>query len=59
MHSRNEIVPVLVLLQATKSHFRAWDVFLGVLKVFKLVETKPSAISFKRVLIVPGCLLPK
>ena len=32
----DQIVPILALLQSTKGHFRAWDVLLGVLEVFKL-----------------------
>lgn len=40
---RDEIVPILVFLQAAKSHFRAGDVFLGVFKVLKLLKVKPLA----------------
>jgi hypothetical protein len=35
-HIRNEIVPVLVLLQAAKRHLGAGDVLLGVLEVREL-----------------------
>lgn len=38
MDLRDEVIPVLVFLQATKSHFRAGDVLLGVLKVVKLLK---------------------
>jgi hypothetical protein len=34
---RDEVIPVLVFLQAAKSHFRAGDVLLGVFKVLKLL----------------------
>jgi hypothetical protein len=35
---RDEIIPVLIFFQATKSHFRAGDVLLGVFKVLKLLK---------------------
>ena len=35
---RDEFIPVFVFLQTTKSHFRARDVLLGVLKVLKLLK---------------------
>jgi len=35
---RDKVIPILVFLQATKSHFRAGDVLLGVLKVLKLLK---------------------
>ena len=33
---RNQIMPVLLLLEAAKRHLGAGDVLLGVLKIFKL-----------------------
>lgn len=33
----NEIVPVLGLLQTTKSHLGAWDVLLWVLEILELI----------------------
>lgn len=33
---RDQIIPVFALLQTTKSHLGAWNVFLGVLEVLKL-----------------------
>lgn len=35
LEERDQVVPVLRLLQATESHLCAWDVLLGVLEVFK------------------------
>ena len=40
---RDEIIPILVFLQAAKSHFRAGDVLLGVFKVLKLLKGQPLA----------------
>jgi hypothetical protein len=36
LEMRDQIVPILCLFQAGEGHFRAWDVFFGVLKVIKL-----------------------
>ena len=33
---RDQVIPVLALLQATKSHLGAWDIFLWVFKILKL-----------------------
>lgn len=37
MDVRDEIIPVLILLQTTKGHLGAWDVLLWVLKVLELI----------------------
>lgn len=34
---RDQIVPVLVLLQSTECHLRSWNVLLWVLKVLELL----------------------
>jgi len=33
---RDQVVPVLVLLQSTESHLGTWDIFLWVLEIFEL-----------------------
>src|ERR1700712_3411275 len=55
---RDQVVPVLILLQSTECHLRARNVLLWILKVFELLL--PSAILpllFLRVgtVGIPGC----
>ena len=37
---RDEIVPILLLLQTTKGHLGAGDIFLGILQVLELDVTR-------------------
>lgn len=36
---RDQVVPVLVLLQSTEGHLGTWNVFLWILEVFELLSS--------------------
>ena len=57
---RDQIVPVLGLLETAESHLGSWDIFLGVFEVFELKQLSVGALRHQIFFVAPyqSVLLP-
>jgi len=59
MRIRDQVIPVLALLEATEGHLGTWNIFLGVFEVLEL-EKSLATLCFRQYVGVThqGVLLP-
>lgn len=56
VYERDQVVPVLALLESTESHFGAWNVFLRVLKVLELRRIRTACATLENLVIYQSVL---